>query len=182
LSATSIDVKTGSPDLADFATTRHLIRRLWQFAQRLGRPLAYRGRHSAICQGTLPGMPQPVDFGRFYHDRSSNLLAYRAVTAALPTVASNIARIANTRQLISSRVIAKSAGSGDTVLISMGALLFIGLKQKFSFLYFCENFLKICFRFSRKKLTKSYENNKFSRKLLRKRKFSRKMTRKAKLP
>jgi hypothetical protein len=28
--------------------TRLLIRRLWPFAQWLGRPLAYRGRHSAI--------------------------------------------------------------------------------------------------------------------------------------
>jgi hypothetical protein len=63
--------------------TRHLIRRLWQLTQRLGRPLAYRSRHSAIIQGTLPGMPQSADFGGFYYDRSSNLFAYRAVTATI---------------------------------------------------------------------------------------------------
>jgi hypothetical protein len=64
-SRASIDVKTGSPDPAYFATTRPLIRRLWQFAHWLERPLAYRSRHSAICQGTLPDMPQPADFGGF---------------------------------------------------------------------------------------------------------------------
>jgi hypothetical protein len=36
---------------------------------------------------------------------------------------------------------------------------YIGLKRKFLFSYFHENFLKIYFRLSRKKLTKSYENN-----------------------
>jgi hypothetical protein len=35
----------------------------------------------------------------------------------------------------------------------------VGLKRKFSFSYFRENFAKTYFRFSRKKLTKSYENN-----------------------
>jgi hypothetical protein len=35
----------------------------------------------------------------------------------------------------------------------------LGLKRKFSFSYFRENFAKIYFRFSQKKLTKSYENN-----------------------
>jgi hypothetical protein len=44
-------VKTGSPDQTDIATTRHQIRRRLQLAQWLGRPLAYCGRHSAICQG-----------------------------------------------------------------------------------------------------------------------------------
>jgi hypothetical protein len=63
--------------------TQRLIRRLWQFAQWLGGPLAYCGRHSAICQGTLPDMPQPAVFGGFYFDTASNLLAYRAVTAAI---------------------------------------------------------------------------------------------------
>jgi hypothetical protein len=80
---TSVDVKTGSPDTADFATTRLLIRRLWQFAQWLGRPLAYHGHHSAICQGTLPDMPQPADFGGFYFDPATDLLAYPAVTAVI---------------------------------------------------------------------------------------------------
>jgi hypothetical protein len=37
--------------------------------------------------------------------------------------------------------------------------LSIGLKRKFSFSYFRENFAKIYFRFLRKKLTKSYKNN-----------------------
>jgi hypothetical protein len=61
-SYTSIDVKTGSPDPPDFATTRHLIRQLWHFTQWLCQLLSYRGRHSAICQGSLPDMPQPADF------------------------------------------------------------------------------------------------------------------------
>jgi hypothetical protein len=40
----------------------------------------------------------------------------------------------------------------------------VGLKRKFSFSYFRENFAKIGFRFSRKKLTKSYENKESFRK------------------
>jgi hypothetical protein len=35
----------------------------------------------------------------------------------------------------------------------------LGLKRKFSFSYFRENVVKIYFRFSRKKFTKSYEDN-----------------------
>jgi hypothetical protein len=35
----------------------------------------------------------------------------------------------------------------------------LGLKRKFPFSYFAENSAKIYFRFSRKKLAKSYENN-----------------------
>jgi hypothetical protein len=54
--------ETDSPDRADFATTRHLISRLWHLAQWLGLLLAYCGRHSVICQGALPDMPQPADF------------------------------------------------------------------------------------------------------------------------
>jgi hypothetical protein len=42
-----------------------------------------RPSQRAIFQGTLPGMPQLADFDGFYYDRSSNLLAYRAVTAAI---------------------------------------------------------------------------------------------------
>jgi hypothetical protein len=45
-----------------------LICRLWHFAQWLGRPLAYRGSPSAICQGALPNMPLLPDFGRFFCD------------------------------------------------------------------------------------------------------------------
>jgi hypothetical protein len=63
--------------------TRLLFRRLWQFAQWLGRSLAYRGRQSAICQGTLSNMQKSDNFGEFYYYRASNLLAYRAVTAAM---------------------------------------------------------------------------------------------------
>jgi hypothetical protein len=59
---TSIDVKTGSPDSTDCATTRHLICRLYQLAQRLGRSLAYRSRHSAIRQAVAVPMPHPADF------------------------------------------------------------------------------------------------------------------------
>jgi hypothetical protein len=80
-SNTSIDVKTGFPDSADFAMTRLLICRLWPFAQWLGQPLAYRSRHSTICQGALPNMPQLADFGGFYYDPASNILAYCAVMA-----------------------------------------------------------------------------------------------------
>jgi hypothetical protein len=71
--------------------------------------LAYRGRHSAICQGTLPDMPQPADFGGFLYDPT------RPSQCDMPTVAPTIARIANTRQWIRCRVVAKSAGSEDPV-------------------------------------------------------------------
>jgi hypothetical protein len=47
-SSASIDVKTGSPDPADFAKTRHLLPRLWHIAQS---PLAYCAEAAAICQG-----------------------------------------------------------------------------------------------------------------------------------
>jgi hypothetical protein len=60
-----------------------LICRLWPFAQWLGPPLAYHGHHRAICQGALPDMPQPADFGGFYCNPASNLLTYRTVTAAV---------------------------------------------------------------------------------------------------
>jgi hypothetical protein len=107
-------VKTCSPDPADFAMTQHLIRRLWHFAQWLGRPLVYRGHHSAICQGALPDMPQPADFGRFFkcdvHD--------------MPTIAQAIARSAKNPQWIRCRVIAKSAGSGGPVFTYMDGLLY----------------------------------------------------------
>jgi hypothetical protein len=63
-------VKTDSPDPVDFATTRHLLCRLWHFAQWLGRPLAYHAVASVICQqsaqGALPNMPQLADFGGFF--------------------------------------------------------------------------------------------------------------------
>jgi hypothetical protein len=45
--------------------------------------MVYTGHHSSICQWTLPDMPQPADFGGFYYDPASNLLAYRIVTAAM---------------------------------------------------------------------------------------------------
>jgi hypothetical protein len=47
-SSASINVKTGSPDPADFAKTRRLLPRLWHTAQCL---LAYRTDAAAICQG-----------------------------------------------------------------------------------------------------------------------------------
>jgi hypothetical protein len=43
----------------------------------------------------------------------------------------------------------------------------VGLNRKFSFSYFRENFAKIFFRFSRKKLKKSYENNESFREMTR---------------
>jgi hypothetical protein len=48
------------------------------------------------------------------------------------------------------KAVSNTSSSGSTIL---------GLKRKFSFSYFRENFAKIYFRFSGKKLTKSYENN-----------------------
>jgi hypothetical protein len=48
--------------------TQFLLYQLWQFAQWLERPLAFRGRQIAISQGTLPVMPQPADFGGFLYD------------------------------------------------------------------------------------------------------------------
>jgi hypothetical protein len=111
-------VKTDSPDPADFATTRHLICRLRHFAQWFGRPLAYRAVTPVICQwlaqGALPNMPQLADFGGFFSLPGANM----------PTVAQPIARSAKNRQWIRCRVIAKSAGSEDPVLTSMGALLY----------------------------------------------------------
>jgi hypothetical protein len=107
-------VKTDSPDPEDFATTRHLIRRLWHFAQWLGRPLAYRGRNSVICQGALPDTPQPEDFGGFC------VCAGRDMT----TVAQTIARSAKNRQWIRCRVIAKSTGYGGPDFKYMDGLLY----------------------------------------------------------
>jgi hypothetical protein len=52
-SSTSIDVKTGSPDPADFSTTWLLIYwRVLAICTMVGRPLAYRSCHTAICQST----------------------------------------------------------------------------------------------------------------------------------
>jgi hypothetical protein len=42
--------------------TRLIISRLWHVAKWLGRPLAYCGRHSTICQRALLDMPQPEVF------------------------------------------------------------------------------------------------------------------------
>jgi hypothetical protein len=90
-----------------FATTRHIICRLWHFAQLLGRPLAYRVLTSAIyqrlAQGALPDMPKPADFSGFFLCRP---------------------RYAKNRQWIRCRVAAKSTGSEDPGLTSMGALLY----------------------------------------------------------
>jgi hypothetical protein len=44
----SVDVKTGSPDPADFAKTQRQLPRLWHIAQSL---LAYRAEAAAIYQG-----------------------------------------------------------------------------------------------------------------------------------
>jgi hypothetical protein len=72
-------------------------------------------------------MPQQADFGGFYYDWDSNLLAYRAVTAVicqrLPQPLCELPTLTNTRY-IRSRVIDKSAGSEDPVLTSMGVLLY----------------------------------------------------------
>jgi hypothetical protein len=53
--------------------TRLLLPRLRQFAHSRNGwdEWAYLGHHSKICQGTLPDMPQPADFGRFYFDLAS---------------------------------------------------------------------------------------------------------------
>jgi hypothetical protein len=50
-SSASIDVKTGSPDPADFAMTQLLIYwRVLAIHAMVERPLAYRSHHSVICQ------------------------------------------------------------------------------------------------------------------------------------
>jgi hypothetical protein len=90
---------------------------MWQFAQGLGQLLAYCDHHSVICQETLADMPQQADFGGFLYDPTW------PSQRDMPTVA-NIAQIANTRQWIRGRVIAKSAGSGKRFFTSMDALLY----------------------------------------------------------
>jgi hypothetical protein len=104
-------VKSGSPDSADFATTQLMIHRMWPFTQWLGQLLAYCGRHSVICEGALPNMPQLADFGRYYHDPASNLFSYRAVTAAI------CQQLPHPFQWIRCWVIAKSTGSGEPVFL-----------------------------------------------------------------
>jgi hypothetical protein len=107
-------VKTDSPDPADFATTQHLICRLWHFTLWLGGPLAYRAVTSAICkrsaQGALPDMPI--------------LAGFFCASRDMPTVAQTNARSAKNRQWIRCPVVAKSAGSENPVLTSMSALLY----------------------------------------------------------
>jgi hypothetical protein len=66
-----------------------------------------------VAQGAFPDMPQPADFGIFF-----------CASRDMPTVAQTVARSAKNRQWIRCRVIAKSAGSEDPVLTSMGALLY----------------------------------------------------------
>jgi hypothetical protein len=73
--------------------TRHLIHQLWHFPQWLGQPLAYRGCHSAICQGAMPNMPQLADFGGFFFCDGRYM----------PTVAQTIAGSAKNRQWIRCR-------------------------------------------------------------------------------
>jgi hypothetical protein len=111
-------VKTDSPDPADFATTWHLICRLWHFAQWLGLPLAYRTVTSAIfqrsAQGALPDMPQPADFGGFFS-------VPVAICQRSPKPLREVPRFA---EGLDAGIIAKSAGSEDPVLTSMGALLY----------------------------------------------------------
>jgi hypothetical protein len=45
--------------------------------------LEYSGCHISICQEALPDLPQPADFGGFYCDPASNLLAYCEMMAAI---------------------------------------------------------------------------------------------------
>jgi hypothetical protein len=105
-------VKIDSPDPAEF---RHIICRLWKFAQWLGRPFAYCAVTSTMCQrsaqGALPDMPHPAYFVGFFFCAGRDM----------PTAAQTIARSARNRQWIRCRVIAKSAESEDPVLTSMGA-------------------------------------------------------------
>jgi hypothetical protein len=44
---------------------------------------AMNGTTVGISRPSQRDRPQPVDFGRFYYDPAFNLLAYRAVTAAI---------------------------------------------------------------------------------------------------
>jgi hypothetical protein len=104
--------------LADIAVTQLLFFRLWQFAQCLGGPLAYRSHTSLICQGTLPDMPQTAAFGRFLYTPDP------AVTARYANDCPIIAQIANTYLWIRGQVVAKSTGSGEPVFTSMDAILY----------------------------------------------------------
>jgi hypothetical protein len=60
----------------------------------LGRPLAYRCNHSAICQGTLPDMPQPADFGGFLYDPTHpsqhDMPTVAQILRELPTLANGL--------------------------------------------------------------------------------------------
>jgi hypothetical protein len=69
-------------------------------------------------------MPQAADFGGFYYDPAPNPLAYRAVTVAICQLSRQPLRELPTRKWIISRVIAKSAGSGEPVFTLMDALLY----------------------------------------------------------
>jgi hypothetical protein len=73
-------------------------------------------------------MPQPADFGGFWRillQLGSLSIGISCCDGSdMPTVTSTIARIANTRQWIISRVIAKSARSGEPVFTLMDVLLY----------------------------------------------------------
>jgi hypothetical protein len=91
--------------------TRLLLCRLWQFVQLLGRPLAYRGRHSAIC----PICHIRQIFADFYTTRPGR---HSAICQRSPKHCANC----QTRQWIRGRVVAKSAGSGELVFSDCGNL------------------------------------------------------------
>jgi hypothetical protein len=70
-----------------------------------------RGRHSTICQGALPDMPQPADFGGFYY--TTRLQICWHIMLWRPRYANGrLNHCANGKcRWIRSRVVAKSTGS-----------------------------------------------------------------------
>jgi hypothetical protein len=101
----------------------------------VGRPLTYRAVTSAICQWSAQGafrdMPMvgPRSFPRYATAGRFWRIFFYAVRD-MPTVAQTVARGAKNRQRIRCRVVAKSGGSEDPVLTSMGALLYGFLNEK----------------------------------------------------
>jgi hypothetical protein len=79
--------------------------------QWLGRPFAYRGRYSMICQGTLPDILQPADFTGISSCDGRDMPTVTKPLRALPTLAR-------------SGDVAKSVGSEEPVITLMDALLY----------------------------------------------------------
>jgi hypothetical protein len=85
--------------------------------QRMGRQLAYCAVTSAMPTVGPRGFARYATASRFWR-------VFFCAGRDMPTVAQTVARSAKNRQWVRCRVVAKSAGSEDPVLTSMGALLY----------------------------------------------------------